>query len=110
MILLFAMGTSHASLLDNAVAGTFIDNKGKVQAGFFTSIISYRSINLDVGLIGNINSAQTMCGVSCDLRKISEEWGLEYHLSENWVVGAYGHYQLDERDFSYGFYIGSKIF
>ena len=101
-----------ASPLDNAIAGSFIEissGEPKVMAGCFLPVISYRALNLDFGIIGDISSAQSTLGISCDTRKISEEWGLEYHLADNWVVGTYGHYQFDEKDWCYGFYVGSKF-
>ena len=101
-----------ASPLDNAIAGSFIEissGEPKIMAGCFLPVVSYRNLNMDVGLIGDISSAQTMLGLSCDLKKISEEWGLEYHLADNWVVGSYGYYSLSEKDWRYGFYVGSKF-
>lgn len=101
-----------ASPLDNAVAGSFIEissGEAKIKAGCFLPIISYRALNLDVGLIGDISSAQTTLGISCDIRRISEEWGLEYHLADDWVIGSYGYYQLSEKNFCYGFYVGKRF-
>lgn len=97
----------------NMIAGSFLELSGdhpRVLAGVFMPVISYRSLNLDVGAIGDITQAKTMLGLSVDIRKLSEEWGLEYHLDDRWRVGAYGHYSLDEDELNYGFYVGSKIF